>query len=207
MPKVSLYNVNGDQVGDIDLNDEVFDIQVNETVLHQAVRLQLNSRRLGTASTKSRGQVRGGGKKPWRQKGTGRARAGTSRSPLWRGGAVTFGPKPRKYGFKLPKKVRQLALRSALSAKVQAGEIIVLDQLAFDAPKTKEMVKVLENLKVARKALVVTLDNQEGVERSARNIPGVTPVGVTGINVYDILNHDKLVITKDAVAKVEEVLA
>lgn len=207
MPKVSLYNVNGDQVGEIELKDEIFDAAVNETVLHQAVLLQLASRRQGTSSTKSRGQVSGGGKKPWRQKGTGRARAGTSRSPLWRGGAITFGPKPRKYGFKLPRKVRKLALKSALTTKVQAGEIIVLDQLAFDAPKTKEMVKVLENLKVGRKALLVTLNNEENVDKSARNIPGVTPVDAAGINVYDLLAHDHLIITKDAVAKVEEVLA
>jgi len=207
MPKVSLFNIKGDQIGDIELKDEVFGVNVNETVLHQAVVMQLASRRQGTASTKSRGEVRGGGKKPWRQKGTGRARAGTSRSPIWRGGAITFGPKPRKFGFKLPKKVRRLALKSALSAKVNAGEIIVLDELNFDAPRTKEMVKVLEGLNVARKALVVTVDYNENIIKSSRNIPGITPMAAKGINVYDLLAHDQLIITKDAVARVEEVLA
>lgn len=206
MPKVALYNVSGNQVGDIDLKDEVFGIEINESVLHDAVVMQLASRRLGTSSTKSRGEVSGGGRKPWRQKGTGRARAGTSRSPLWRGGAITFGPKPRSYKYSLPKKVRRLALKSALSSKVESGNIIVVDEMVLAQPKTKEMVNILSNLKVDRKALVVTIDN-DNVILSARNIPGVTPMEATGLNVYDILAHDKLVITKDAVAKVEEVLA
>ncbi|MDA8442328.1 MAG: 50S ribosomal protein L4 [Peptococcaceae bacterium] len=207
MPKVAVYNMQGAHVGEIELNDEVFGIEVNQTVLHSAVLLQLASRRRGTHSTKLRGEVRGGGRKPWRQKGTGRARVGSIRSPLWRGGAITFGPKPRDYDFKLPRKVRRLALKSALSSKVEGGKVIVLDQLAFDAPKTKRVVELLDNLKVANKALVVTGDLDVTVEKSARNIPGVHTLDAAGLNVYDILNHDTLVITKDAIAKVEEVLA
>ncbi len=207
MPKVAIYNINGQQVGDIELKEEVFGIEPNKHVLHQAVVLQLASRRLGTASTKTRAEVRGGGRKPWRQKGTGRARHGSTRSPIWTGGGITFGPKPRKYGFSIPKKVRRLALKSALSSKVLAGEIIVLDDLSIEQPKTKDMAKILDNLKVADKALVVTADSNENVEKSARNIPGVKPLSASGLNVYDILKYGKLVITKDAVAKVEEVLA
>ena len=206
MPKVALYNTQGSQVGDIDLKDEIFGIEPNESVVHEAVVMQMASLRRGTSNTLSRGQVRGGGRKPWRQKGTGRARVGSIRSPLWRGGAITFGPKPRDYSYSIPKKKRRLALKSVLSAKVIDGEIIVLDQLSFEAPKTKEMVKVLEALK-AQKALVVTADVDENVFKSARNIVGVTPISATGLNVYDIVTHDKLIITKDAVAKVEEVLA
>lgn len=207
MPKVALYNVNGDQVGEVELKDEVFGIEPNEHAVFDAVLLQQAAERLGTHSTKSRGEVAGGGRKPWRQKGTGRARHGTTRSPIWRGGAITFGPKPRKYGFTMPKKVRRLALKSALSSKVQAGEIIVLDQLAMSEPKTKEMLKILSNLKVEKKALVVTSDLDVNVVKSARNIPGVKPVQANTLNVYDLLRHDQLVITKDAVSRVEEVLA
>ncbi|MGF7186145.1 large subunit ribosomal protein L4 [Desulfitispora alkaliphila] len=206
MPKVAMYNTEGGQVGEIDLKEEVFGIEVNETVMHKAVVQYLASLRRGTASVKSRGEVRGGGRKPFRQKGTGRARAGTTRSPIWRGGSIVFGPQPRSYSFRLPKKMRRLALKSALSTKVEAGEIVVVEELAFSEPKTKEMVKVLKALN-ANKALVVTADKNENVVKSARNIEGVKPLEATGINVYDILNHDKLVITKDAVAKVEEVLA
>ncbi len=207
MPKVAVYNMQGTQVGEIELNDAVFGVKVNQAVLHSAVVLQLASLRRGTHSTKLRGEVRGGGRKPWRQKGTGRARAGTIRSPLWRGGAILFGPKPRSYDFNLPRKVRRLALKSALSSKVQSGKLIVLDELTFDAPKTRQMVELLGALKVSDKALVVTGDINETVEKSARNIPGVAALDVTGLNVYDILNHDSLVVTKDAVTKVEEVLA
>ncbi len=207
MPKVALYNVNGEQIGEVELKDEVFGITPNEHVLFDAVILQQAAERQGTHSTKSRGEVAGGGRKPWKQKGTGRARHGTTRSPIWRGGAITFGPKPRKYGFTIPKKVRRLALRSALSSKVLAGEIIVLDQLALAEPKTKEMISILSNLKVAKKALVVTGDIDLNVAKSARNIPGIKPVQASGINVYDLLKYDQLVITKEAVAKVEEVLA
>lgn len=207
MPKVQVLNMQGSPVGEIELSDEVFGIEPNMHVLHSAVRAQLASLRRGTHSTLLRGEVRGGGRKPWRQKGTGRARAGSSRSPLWRGGAVLFGPKPRDYGFKLPKKVRRLALRSALSSKVNETSLLVLDTLALPEAKTREMVKVLKALQVEKKALVVTANPDETVERSARNIEGVKALTVEGLNVVDLLNHDVLVITKDAVAKTEEVLA
>jgi large subunit ribosomal protein L4 len=207
MPNVAVYNMQGAQVGEIELNSDVFGVEVNQTVLHSAVVLQLASLRRGTHSTKLRGEVSGGGRKPWRQKGTGRARAGSIRSPLWRGGAILFGPKPRDYGFSMPKKQRRLALKSALSSKVESGKLIVLDELNFDAPKTKQVVELLNNLKVSGKVLVVTGEFNETVERSARNITGVAALEASGLNVYDILHHDTLVVTKAAVAKVEEVLA
>ncbi|MCL7749086.1 50S ribosomal protein L4 [Halalkalibacter alkaliphilus] len=207
MPKVALFNQAGSQVGDIELNDSVFGIEPNKSVLHDAVVMQQASLRQGTHKTKGRSEVRGGGRKPWRQKGTGRARQGSIRSPQWVGGGVVFGPTPRSYSYKLPKKVRRLAIKSALSSKVQAEEIVVLDNLAFDAPKTKEMAAVLSSLSADRKALVVTADYNEAVALSARNLPGVTFVTADGVSVLDVLKHDKLVITKDAVEKVEEVLA
>ncbi|WP_078551170.1 50S ribosomal protein L4 [Bacillus alkalicellulosilyticus] len=207
MPKVALFNQSGSQVGDIELSDAVFGIEPNQHVLHEAVVMQQASLRQGTHKVKGRSEVRGGGRKPWRQKGTGRARQGSIRSPQWVGGGVVFGPTPRSYGYNLPKKVRRLAIKSALSSKVQAEEIVVLDNLTLDAPKTKEMVALLTNLSVDSKALVVTADYNETVALSARNIPGVSFVAADGVNVLDVLKHDKLVITKDAVEKVEEVLA
>ncbi|WP_062050711.1 50S ribosomal protein L4 [Bacillus sp. JCM 19034] len=207
MPKVALFNQSGSQVGDVELNDSVFGIEPNNSVLHDAVVMQQASLRQGTHKTKGRSEVRGGGRKPWRQKGTGRARQGSIRSPQWVGGGVVFGPTPRSYSYKLPKKVRRLAIKSALSSKVKAEEIVVLEGLSFDTPKTKEMKAVLANLSADRKALVVTADYNEQVALSARNIPGVTFVSADGINVLDVLKHDKLVITKGAVEKVEEVLA
>lgn len=207
MPKVALYNVSGAQVGEIELSDTVFGIEPNEYVLHDAVVLQQASVRQGTHKVKGRSEVRGGGRKPWKQKGTGRARQGSIRSPQWRGGGIVFGPTPRSYGFKLPKKVRRLAIKSALSSKVIDNNIIVLDQLSFAQPKTKEFVALLNNLKVDRKALVVTKDFEDNVALSARNIPGVKFVTAEGVNVLDVLVHDKLIITKDAVQKVEEVFA
>jgi len=207
MPKVALYNAQGAQIGDIELNDAVFGIEPNESVVHEAVVMQMASWRQGTSCTKSRGEVRGGGRKPWRQKGTGRARVGTIRSPLWRGGAIIFGPKPRSYGYSIPKKKRSLALRSVLSSKVAENNIIVVDELNFEAPKTKEMIKVLNALNVEGKALVVTGEVNENVVCSARNIPGVLPMTSDKVNVYDVINAGKIVLTKDAVAKIEEVLA
>lgn len=207
MPKVALYNIKGEQVGEIDLKDDVFGVAINESVMHDAVVNQLANRRLGTQSAKTRAEVSGGGRKPFRQKGTGRARAGSSRSPLWRKGGVIFAPQPRSYSYAIPKKVRRLALKSALSSKVQNGNIIVLDQLAMAEPKTKEFAGVLDNLKVSKKALVVTAEVDTAVVRSARNIPGVTPTHASSLNVYDVLAHEKLIITRDAVSKVEEVLA
>jgi large subunit ribosomal protein L4 len=175
--------------------------------IHEAVLLQQASLRQGTHKTKGRSEVRGGGRKPWKQKGTGRARQGSIRSPQWKGGGTVFGPTPRSYGYKLPRKVRRLAIRSALSSKVIENEVIVLDQLTLNAPKTKEFVAILTNLKVASKALVVGLTLDENVALSARNIPGVKFVAADGISVLDVMLHDKLIITKDAVQKVEEVLA
>ena len=207
MPKVSLYNQSGSAVGEIELNDSVFGVEPNKQVLFDAVIMQRASLRQGTHKTKIRSEVAGGGRKPWRQKGTGRARQGSIRSPQWRGGGTVFGPTPRSYSFKLPKKVRRLAIKSALSTKVLEENILVLENLVFDAPKTKDMVAVLKGLNVDRKALIVTADVNEAVELSARNIPGVTVVAANGVSVLDVLNHDKLVITKAAVEKVEEVLA
>ncbi|OIJ21619.1 50S ribosomal protein L4 [Anaerobacillus alkalidiazotrophicus] len=207
MPKVALFNQNGTQVGDIELAETVFGIEPNESVLHDAVVMQQASLRQGTHDVKGRSEVRGGGRKPWRQKGTGRARQGSIRSPQWVGGGVVFGPTPRSYSYKLPKKVRRLAIKSALSSKVVAEEIVVLEGLNLEAPKTKEMVSILSGLSADRKALVVTADYNDNVALSARNIPGVTFVTAEGINVLDVLKHDKLIITKEAVQKVEEVLA
>ncbi len=207
MPKVPVLNVEGQQVGEIELAESIFGIEPNKHVLHEAVVMQLASRRRGTHDVKNRSEVRGGGRKPWRQKGTGRARQGSIRAPQWVGGGTVFGPTPRSYAYKLPKKVRRLAIKSALAAKVNENAIIVLDALNFEAPKTKEMVRVLMNVKAANKALIVGLDKGGNVELSARNIPGVKYVSATGINVYDLLNHGSLVITRDAVAKVEEVFA
>lgn len=205
MPKVAVFNMAGAQVGEIDLSDSVFGIEPNEAVVHQVVKAQLANRRVGTASTKTRGEVRGGGRKPWRQKGTGRARAGSRRSPVWRGGGTVFGPHPRDYSIRLPKKVRRLALKSVLSGKFNNDEIVVLEALSFEEPKTKRMLEVLDALNVFEKALVVTADGDINVLKSARNIPGVKPVRADFMNVYDLLAYDKLVITRDAVAKVEEV--
>jgi large subunit ribosomal protein L4 len=207
MPKVALFNQAGSQVGEIELNDSVFGIEPNNHVMFEAVVMQRASLRQGTHKTKIRSEVAGGGRKPWKQKGTGRARQGSIRSPQWRGGGTVFGPVPRSYSYKLPKKVRRLAIKSALSSKVQSESILVLESLAFEAPKTKEFKTVLSGLSINTKALIVTAGLEENVALSARNIPGVTVVTADGINVLDVLNHDKLIMTKAAVEKVEEVLA
>ena len=207
MPKVAVYNSANQQVGDIELNDSVFGVEMNAGLGHQAVVMQLASRRLGTHATKTRGLVRGGGRKPWRQKGTGRARSGSTRSPLWVGGGTVFGPQPRSYAFRMPKKQRRLAIKCALSDKVASGDFIVLDDLNFDAPKTKSVVKMLGDFGVDAKSLIITLDENENVELSSRNIPGVKAINTMGLNVYDILNHTKLFITKAAIEQIEEVLA
>lgn len=207
MPKVALYNQNGSTAGDIELNDSVFGIEPNESVVFDAILMQRASLRQGSHKVKNRSEVRGGGRKPWRQKGTGRARQGSIRSPQWRGGGVVFGPTPRSYSYKLPKKVRRLAIKSVLSSKVNDNNIIVLEDLTLDTVKTKEMAAILKGLSVEKKALIVTADANEAVSLSARNIPGVTVVQANGINVLDVVNHEKLLITKAAVEKVEEVLA
>jgi len=207
MPKVALLNQSGSQVGEIELNETIFGIEPNQHVLFEAILMQRASLRQGTHKVKNRSEVAGGGRKPWRQKGTGRARQGSIRSPQWRGGGTVFGPQPRSYSYKLPKKVRRLAIKSALSSKVVEENMLVLESLAFEAPKTKDFKAVLNGLSVDKKALIVTAGLDENVALSARNIPGVTVVTADGINVLDVVNHDKLIMTKAAVEKVEEVLA
>jgi large subunit ribosomal protein L4 len=207
MPKVTLFNTSGNEVGEVELSDSVFGIEPNVHVLHEAALMQRASLRRGTHKVKGRSEVRGGGRKPWKQKGTGRARQGSIRSPQWKGGGVVFGPTPRSYSWKLPKKVRRLAIKSALSSKVLENDIIVLDSLTMSAPKTKEFAAILNNLKVGSKALIVAPSYDDNVALSARNIPGVKFVAADGINVLDVLTYDKLIITKEAVLKVEEVFA
>jgi large subunit ribosomal protein L4 len=207
MPKVALYDITGSQIGDVELRDDIFGVEINTHVMYEAVKNYLANQRQGTQSAKTRAEVRGGGRKPWRQKGTGRARQGSIRSPQWKGGGVVFAPKPRDYSYKLPKKIKRLALKSALSSKVQDQEIIVVDNLVLDRPKTKDMIKVLSNLNAGKKTLLVIPERDENVILAARNIPGVKTAYVNTINVYDILNCDSFLITKDAVNKVEEVYA
>ena len=207
MPKVALYDITGSQIGDIELKDDVFGVEVNTHVMYEAVKNYLANQRQGTQSAKTRAEVRGGGRKPWRQKGTGHARQGSIRAPQWKGGGVVFAPKPRDYSYSIPKKVKRLALKSALSSKVLDQEIIVVDSLTLAEPKTKEMVKVLKNLNSGKKALIVIPERDENVVRASANIEGVKTAYVNTINVYDILNCDSFIITKDAVNKVEEVYA
>lgn len=206
MPKVQVVNMQGSPVGEIELNEKIFGIEPNVHVMHSAVVAQLANARVGTHSTLGRSEVRGGGRKPWRQKGTGRARAGTIRSPLWRGGGIVFGPKPRDYRKNLPKKVKRLALCSALSSKVIENSMIVVDQINFEKPKTKEMVKLLEALKVDKKALVVISQDDANVMISARNIQGVQTARAEALNIVDLLKHDFVVFSKAALEKAEEVL-
>lgn len=209
MPIVAVYDIAGTKTSEMELNDNVFGVDVNEAVLHQAVVMQLASQRLGTASTKTRGFVRGGGKKPWKQKGTGRARAGSIRSPLWVGGGTVFGPHPRSYAFRMPRKQRRLAIKSALTAKLQDGELVVLESINFDVPKTKSVLQLMNDFNVAnKKILIVTAEMLENVEKSARNIPGVKAIPASSsLNVYDLLYHEKVFITKEAITRIEEVLA
>lgn len=206
MANVKVLNMSGQEVGTIDLNDAIFGIEANEHVMHLSVVQYLANKRQGTQCTKTRAEVRGGGRKPWRQKGNGRARQGSIRSPQWVGGGVVFAPKPRDYSFKLNRKVKRLALQSALSTKVFDGKIIVMDELKLDEVKTKAMVKVLENIKV-NNALICMDGSNTNVMLSARNIPNIKTAGVNTINVYDLLKYDTFVVTKEAVAKIEEVYA
>ena len=205
MANVKMFNMSGSEVGTIDLNDSIFAVEVNTHVMHQAVVQYLANQRQGTQSALTRAEVRGGGRKPWRQKGAGRARQGSIRSPQWTGGGVVFAPKPRDYSFKLNKKVKRLALKSALTTKVNDGKLVVVDELTVN-PKTKEMVSVLNNLNAAKSLVVVEDDNNNAVI-AARNIPTVKTASVNTINVYDILKYDSLVLTKAVVAKIEEVYA
>ncbi|HBM75566.1 MAG TPA: 50S ribosomal protein L4 [Clostridiaceae bacterium] len=206
MPKVGLYNINGEQVGDLELSENVFGIEVNKEAMHQVVKMQLANKRQGTQSALTRGEVSGGGIKPWRQKGTGRARQGSIRAPQWIHGGVVFAPKPRDYSYTLPKKIKRLAMKSALSSKVAENELIVLDSLKIEEPKTKVIANMLKSFG-AKKALIVVLEKDEPVYRSARNIEGAAVLPVNNLNVYDILKYEKFIITRDAVSKVEEVLA
>lgn len=207
MPKLAVYNMSGSQVDEMELSDSVFGMEPNKHVLHEAVVMQLASLRQGTHKVKNRSEVRGGGRKPWKQKGTGRARQGSIRSPQWVGGGTVFGPTPRSYAYKLPKKVRRLAIKSALSSKVLAEQIIILDKLVMNEPKTKDFVAVLNNLAIDRKALFVLPEYNDNILLSARNLPSVKLVAADGVNVYDVLRYDKLILTKEAAQKVEEVFA
>jgi len=207
MPKVDLVNIKGEVVGEITLSDDIFGVKVNEAAMHAAVVNQLANRRQGTQSTKTISEGSGGGRKPWRQKGTGRARQGSIRSAQWKGGGIALGPKPRSYSYTIPKKMKRLALKSALTCKVLENDIIDLDDLTLSEIKTREFAKILKNLKVDVSALVVLPAVDEVVVKSARNIPELKTAWVNTINTYDILRHKKLIITKDAVARVEEVYA
>ena len=206
MAKVSVYNMDGSQVGDIELNDAVFGVEVNEHLVHMAVVSQLANNRQGTQSAKTRSEVSGGGRKPWRQKGTGHARQGSTRSPQWTGGGVVFAPTPRDYSFKLNKKEKRIALKSVLTSKVAEGKLVVVDELKLDEIKTKKFVQVMDNLKV-EKALVVLNDMDTNVIASAANIPTVKTAQTNELNVFDALKYDTVVLTKDAVATIEEVYA
>ena len=207
MAKVTMLNMAGAEAGIIELNDAVFGIEPNQNAVHAVVKNYLANQRQGTQSAKTRAEVRGGGRKPFRQKGTGRHRQGSTTDPSQIGGGIVFAPKPRDYRYTLPKKMRRLAMKSALSSKVIENEIIVLDELKFEAPKTKEMVKVLENIKAGKKALIVMAEKDENVVKSAANIPGVRTALVGTMNVYEIINHTNFIVTKEAIEKIEEVYA
>ena len=206
MAEVSVLNMEGSEVGKMKLNDAIFGVEINEHLVHQAVVAQLANNRQGTQKAKTRSEVRAGGRKPWRQKGTGHARQGSIRSPQWTGGGVVFAPTPRDYSKKMNKKEKRIALKSVLTSRVEEGKFIVLDELKFDAPKTKEFAQVLKNLE-ADKALVVLNDNDTNVVKSAANIPTVKTASTQTINVYDILKYDTVIVTQDAVKTIEEVYA
>ena len=205
MANVSVYNMEGKEVGKIDLNDAIFGVEVNEHLVHMAVLQQLADNRQGTQKAKTRSEVSGGGRKPWRQKGTGHARQGSIRAPQWKGGGVVFAPVPRDYSFKMNKKEKRAALKSALTDKAQSNNLIVVDELKFDEIKTKKFAEVMNNLKATRKALVVLADNDKNVVLSARNLAEASTTLTNTLNVYDIVNAKTLVLTKDAVTKIEEV--
>ena len=205
MAKVTMLNMQGANAGTIELNDEIFAITPNEFAVHAVVKNFLANQRQGTQSAKTRGEVRGGGRKPFRQKGTGRHRQGHSTDPSQIGGGIVFAPKPRDYRYTLPKKLRRLAMKSALSSKVAENQIVVVDELKFEEPKTKEMIKFLEAVKADKKALIITAEKDENVVKSAANIPGVRTALATTMNVYEIVNHTSFIVTKEAVELIEEV--
>ena len=202
MPTVDIYNIKREKVGELDLKDSIFGVEVRGDVLHEVVTWQRACRRSGTASTKTRGEVRGGGRKPWRQKGSGRARAGSNRSPVWKGGGTTFGPRPRSYAYTLPKKVRRLALKMALSSKLESGQLLILDDYPHGQPKTRDFIAVLKTFEIG-KALLISPEGNQGLQLSARNVPGVQVMLPLGLNVYDILKHDHLVLFSPALAAIE----
>lgn len=205
MTTIKVLNMSGADAGTIELKDEIFGIEPNQNAVHEVVKNYLANRRQGTQSAKTRAEVRGGGRKPFRQKGTGRHRQGSTTDPSQIGGGIVFAPKPRSYRYTLPKSLRRLAMKSALSAKVNENEMIVLDELKFDAPKTKDMIEVLKNVNADKKTLIVTAGKDDNVVKSASNIPGIRTAIVTSMNVYDIINHTNFIITKDAISKIEEV--
>ncbi|ADU25953.1 50S ribosomal protein L4 [Ethanoligenens harbinense] len=207
MPKATVFNIAGEQVGEIELADSVFGIEPNKTALHTVVVNYLANQRQGTQSTLTRSEVSGGGRKPWRQKGTGHARQGSTRAPQWKHGGIALGPKPRSYTYTVNKKVRRLALKSALSAKLAAGELVVLDAISLPEIKTKQVVTILSKFETSKKALFVTAGVNENLVKSARNIPGVKTASTGSLNVYDLLDSNKFFISKDAVAALEEVYA
>jgi len=206
MPVMDVFNQKKEKVSEIQLKDEIFNLPVKKTVLHEVVTMQLANRRAGTASTKGRSEVAGGGRKPWRQKGTGRARAGTNRSPIWRGGGIVFGPKPRDYSYKLPKKVRKLALRMALSSRFQNANILILNRMDIEGPKTRELVSILKHFSL-NNALIVTPEAENTLSLSSRNVPGVKVLPSKGLNVYDVLKYDHLVLLEGAIPRIEEALS
>lgn len=205
MPKLDVHNLNGEKVGELELLKELFDTEIKEYAVHQVVVAQLANKRQGTQSAKTRAEVSGGGKKPWRQKGTGRARQGSIRSPQWIHGGVVFAPKPRDYRMKVSKSLRRVAMQSVLTSKVRENEMLVLNEISFDAPKTKELIRVLNNLNVDSKSLIITECVNKNVYRSSTNLENVKVIPVNNINVYDLLNYTKLIITQGAVKKLEEV--
>ena len=206
MPTVDIYNIQKEKVGELDLKGDIFGVEVRGDVLHEVVTWQRACRRSGCACTKTRGEVSGGGRKPWRQKGTGRARSGSNRSPVWKGGGTTFGPRPRSYAYTLPKKVRRLALKMALSSKLESGQLVVLEGYPHTAPRTKDFVAVLKTFELS-KALFISLEENRALELSARNVPGVQVMLPMGLNVYDILKYDHLVLFSPALAAIEARLA
>ena len=207
MPKIDVYNIEGKKVNDVELKEDIFGIIPNEELVHSVIVNYLANQRQGTQSTKTRAEVRGGGKKPWRQKGTGRARQGSIRAPHWVGGGIALGPKPRSYSYKLNKKERRLAIKSCLSSKVIENELTVADKFEFNAIKTKEVAKMLNNLKLEGKTLILLPEKNEIIQKSARNIKGVKTLSVNTINAYDLVNYKNLVVTLDTVKRLEEVYA
>ena len=206
MIALSVHNIKGENVGEVSLKDNIFSAKVNKYLVHQAVKRYLANRRRGTASTKNRSAVRGGGAKPWKQKGTGRARAGTNSSPIWVGGGIVFGPSPRDYSFSLPKKMKIAALKSVLSDKLGNKEIIIVDELSLKENKTSKMVEILKNLQALKKPLIIIEKEDNGIVQAARNIKGTQVLPVSKINAYDLINHEKIIITKKALKQIEEVL-